>query len=100
LICKGQHIGSDLSVRYDVELAHTTGHHQKGEIFRAEIRIVGPSKDIYVTAERELQKIPEKGSSAAGSIVSDAAQGCDEPIQRELAAFDFDFGDARLVVDV
>src|SRR5215469_16044212 len=31
------------------------------------------------------------------SVAADAAQGRDEPTQCELAAFDFDFGGARLV---
>lgn len=46
-------VGGDAAVRCDVELARTTGHHQKGEIFRAEIHLVAPHKDIYVASEKE-----------------------------------------------
>ena len=37
----------------DVELAKTNEHHQKGDIFRAEIHIVGPGLDAYASAEHE-----------------------------------------------
>jgi putative sigma-54 modulation protein len=46
-------VGDDQAVRCDVELARTTSHHNKGEIFRAEVHIVGPGKDIYVASEKE-----------------------------------------------
>lgn len=46
-------VGPDPSVQCDIELARTTDHHQKGEIFRAEIHIVGASKDIYASSEKE-----------------------------------------------
>jgi ribosomal subunit interface protein len=49
----GKIIGSDPSVQCDVELARTTGHHQKGEIFRAEIHIVGAGKNLYTSSEKE-----------------------------------------------
>lgn len=43
----------DPTVKCDVELAKTTEHHNKGDIFRAEIHIVGVEKNVYVSAERE-----------------------------------------------
>lgn len=43
----------DPSVQCDVELAKTSGHHNKGEIFRAEIHIVGAGKNIYASAEKD-----------------------------------------------
>lgn len=46
-------VGSDESVQCDVELSRTTEHHHKGDIFRAEIHIVGSGKDLYAAAERE-----------------------------------------------
>lgn len=49
----GKILGRDESVQCDVELARTTGHHQKGEIFRAEVHIVGKGRNIYASAERE-----------------------------------------------
>lgn len=44
-------LGGDPTVQCDVELSRTTGHHNKGDIFRAEIHIVGSGKDIYVARE-------------------------------------------------
>lgn len=43
---------NDPSVQCDIELAKTTDHHNKGEIFRAEIHIVGKNKNVYVSAEK------------------------------------------------
>lgn len=48
-----QLIEDDPSARVDVELAKTTGHHHKGEIFRAEVHIVASGKNIYVASEKE-----------------------------------------------
>jgi ribosomal subunit interface protein len=45
-------VGNDPSIQCDVELAKTTSHHNKGDIFRAEIHIVGPGKNIYDSAEK------------------------------------------------
>lgn len=46
--------GGDPSIQCDVELARTTGHHHKGEIFRAEIHLVGAAGlNIYTSVERE-----------------------------------------------
>lgn len=44
-------IGGDPSYICDVELAKTTNHHKNGDIFRAEIHIVGKGKDLYASAE-------------------------------------------------
>jgi len=44
-------LAHDPSAKCDVELARTTEHHQKGEIFRAEIHIVGAGKDFYASSE-------------------------------------------------
>lgn len=44
-------LDNDPSLRCDVELSRTTGHHNKGDIFRAEVHIVGAGKDIYVARE-------------------------------------------------
>jgi putative sigma-54 modulation protein len=46
-------LGNDSALQCDVELARTTAHHQKGEIFRAEVHIVGSGKDIYAASEQE-----------------------------------------------
>jgi ribosomal subunit interface protein len=45
-------IGDDPTVLCDVELARTTSHHQKGEIFKAEIHIVARGKNIYASSEK------------------------------------------------
>lgn len=44
---------NDPSVQCHVELAKTTGHHNKGDIFKAEIHLVGPGKNIYVSVEKD-----------------------------------------------
>ncbi len=44
---------NDPSAKCDIELARTTEHHNKGEIFRAEIHIVGAGKNIYASAEKD-----------------------------------------------
>lgn len=46
-------LGDDPALKCDIELARTTGHHQKGEIFRAEVHIVGSGKNIYTASEKE-----------------------------------------------
>jgi ribosomal subunit interface protein len=46
-------IGEDASVQCDVELAKTTEHHHKGDIFRAEIHVIGPGRNIYASSEKE-----------------------------------------------
>ena len=44
-------LANDPSAKCDIELGKTTEHHQKGEIFRAEIHIVGANKNIYASSE-------------------------------------------------
>ncbi len=41
----------DTTVKCDVELGKTSNHHKNGDIFRAEIHIVGKDKDHYASAE-------------------------------------------------
>jgi ribosomal subunit interface protein len=45
-------LGEDGSIQCDVELAKTTEHHHKGDIFKAEIHIVGAGKNLYAAAEK------------------------------------------------
>jgi len=45
-------LSDDQSAQCDIELAKTTDHHNKGDIFRAEIHIVGKSKNIYASSEK------------------------------------------------
>jgi ribosomal subunit interface protein len=44
-------LGGDPAYICDVELAKTTNHHKNGDIFKAEIHIVGKGKDLYASAE-------------------------------------------------
>jgi putative sigma-54 modulation protein len=44
-------LANDPSAICDIELAKTTSHHNKGEIFRAEIHIVGAGKNMYASTE-------------------------------------------------
>jgi putative sigma-54 modulation protein len=46
-------VGNDSSIKCDIELARTTAHHHKGEIFRAEIHLIGPGMNIYTTSDKE-----------------------------------------------
>ncbi len=46
-------LDDDPATQCDIELAKTTEHHKKGDIFKAEIHIVGSGKNLYATAERE-----------------------------------------------
>jgi len=45
-------LGDDPSIQCDLELARTTEHHQKGDIFRAEIHIVGAGRNCYSSSEK------------------------------------------------
>jgi len=49
----GKIVGNDPAAQCDVELARTTGHHNKGDIFKAEIHIVGANKNLYASSEKE-----------------------------------------------
>lgn len=46
-------IGDDSALQCDVELGRTTEHHNKGDIFRAEIHIVGSGKNLYASSQKE-----------------------------------------------
>ncbi|MGC9605727.1 MAG: HPF/RaiA family ribosome-associated protein [Minisyncoccia bacterium] len=46
-------VSRDPSVVCDVELSRTTDHHQKGDVFRAEIHIVGRGLDAYAAVMNE-----------------------------------------------
>ncbi len=63
---------ADESVKCDIELARTTNHHNKGDIFRAEIHIVGHKQNIFVVADRPdlLVAIDEVFSDALYSMTS------------------------------
>jgi ribosomal subunit interface protein len=45
-------VRDDPSVLCDVELARTTEHHQKGDIFKAEIHLVGAGRNCYSSSEK------------------------------------------------
>ena len=49
----GKLMSRDPSVVCDVELSRTTDHHQKGDVFRAEIHIVGRGLDAYAASLNE-----------------------------------------------
>lgn len=42
----------DTTAQCDIELGKTTEHHQKGNIFRAEIHIVAANKNAYASSEQ------------------------------------------------
>lgn len=46
-------VSGDPAIQCDIELAKTTDHHNKGDIFRAEIHIVGKNKNIYASSEKD-----------------------------------------------
>lgn len=43
-------LDGDSTAQCDIELAKTSGHHQKGNIFKAEIHIVGAGKNFYASS--------------------------------------------------
>ncbi len=43
---------SDPSVQCDIELGRSSVHHQKGDIFKAEVHIVGAGKNLYASSEK------------------------------------------------
>ncbi|MDB5258841.1 MAG: ribosome hibernation promoting factor [Candidatus Taylorbacteria bacterium] len=43
---------NDPTVKMDIELSRTTQHHKNGEIFRADVHIVGNHLDAYASAEK------------------------------------------------
>ncbi|MEK7641613.1 MAG: ribosome-associated translation inhibitor RaiA [Patescibacteria group bacterium] len=46
-------VGDDTSIQCDIELARTTAHHNKGDIFKAEAHIVGAGLNIFHACEKE-----------------------------------------------
>ena len=46
-------VGDDTSVQCDVELARSSSRHQKGDVFRAEIHIVGAGRNVYASSEKQ-----------------------------------------------
>ncbi len=44
---------NDSTAQIDVELARTTNHHKNGDIFRAEVHIVGKGVNTYASSEKE-----------------------------------------------
>ncbi len=44
---------NDPTIQCDIELAKTTAHHHKGDIFKAEVHIVGAGKNIFAKAEKD-----------------------------------------------
>ncbi len=63
---------NDPSVQCDVELARTTTHHNKGEIFRAEIHLTGAGLNIYSSSDKEdmYAAIDDVQSSAVHELTS------------------------------
>ena len=49
----GKLLANDAPVQCDVELGRTTEHHNKGNIFRAEIHIVAAGKNLYASSEKD-----------------------------------------------
>ena len=46
-------LGNDPSIQCDVEVGRSAGHSAKGDVFRAEIHIVAPGKNMYASSEKE-----------------------------------------------
>jgi len=46
-------VSDDSAIQCDVELARTTDHHNKGEIFQVDIHVVGSGKNYFARAEKE-----------------------------------------------
>jgi putative sigma-54 modulation protein len=44
-------VESDPTIKCDLEVGRTTSHHNKGDVFKAEIHIVGSHKNAYASAE-------------------------------------------------
>lgn len=65
-------LAGDSTAKCDLELAKTTEHHQKGDIYRAEIHIVAVGKNLYAANEQ--------------SDIFSAIDGVRDEILRELKA--------------
>ncbi len=44
---------NDSTAQCDIELARTTNHHRKGDIFKAEIHITAKDQNLYASSEEE-----------------------------------------------
>lgn len=67
---------ADPTAQCDVELGRTTSHHNKGDVFRAEIHIVAAHRDVYASAERSdlYSAIDEAYSEVLHSLKLDKAK--------------------------
>lgn len=46
-------MADDPTTQCDIELARTTEHHNKGDIFKAEVHIVATGKNYYASSEKD-----------------------------------------------
>ena len=46
-------LDNDSTAKCDVEIAKISNHHNKGDIFKAEVHIVAKDKNIYASVEKE-----------------------------------------------
>ena len=66
-----KHLGSDeASARCEVELSRSVGHHQQGEVWRAEIQIVRPGEQLR--------------SDAVGESINAAIDAAKDELLRQL----------------
>jgi ribosomal subunit interface protein len=65
-------VGGDETIKCDIEVGRTTSHHNKGDIFEAEIHLVGKKHNIYATVNRPdlYQAIDEVFDEAIHSLTS------------------------------
>ncbi len=65
-------IGDDTTTICDVEIARTTAHHHKGEIFRAEVHITSKHHDVYASSDKEdlYMAIDDAVDEASRSLTS------------------------------
>ncbi len=64
--------GSDPSIVCDVEISRTTDHHKKGDVFMAEIHIVGHKHNVFARSEKSdiHSAIDEVSEEAFHSLTS------------------------------
>jgi ribosome-associated translation inhibitor RaiA len=72
-------LANDPSAQCDIELAKTTDHHNKGDIFKAEIHIVGKHKNVYVSSEKSDLYM------AIDAVSDEIVQGIDSEKKKRLA---------------
>lgn len=46
-------LAGDTTAQCDIELAKTSNHHKQGDIFKAEVHIIGLNTNIYASVEKE-----------------------------------------------